>query len=159
MDIKLILFFRCREALEACKGFDSCSPHDVQAAKLADVWPVKNVWGILQQRVKKREPESKEQLRRNILEEWQYIDDDKAMCRKLIESISKRLQVKFYVIYFSCDWSVVSFLDSILDLCIFIFRLFWMLMAVRPGRKITTTMLLPKFANKFEVFGTRNSDQ
>jgi len=83
---------RCREALEACKGFDSCSPHDVQAAKLADVWPVKNVWGILQQRVKKREPESKEQLRRNILEEWQYIDDDKAMCRKLIESISKRLQ-------------------------------------------------------------------
>ena len=99
MVIKLILFFRCREALEACEGFDSRVPHDVQAAKLADVLPVENVWGILQQRVKKREPESKEQLRRNIIEEWQCIDNDKAMCRKLIESIPKRLQVKFYVIY------------------------------------------------------------
>ena len=98
---KFIFDFRCNEALEACRGFADRIPHDVQAAKMADVWPVENLWGILNQRVKKREPDTKEQLRRYIEEEWSRIDDDKAMCRRLMESIPKRLQVNMSFCFFT----------------------------------------------------------
>ena len=36
---------------------------------------------------------SKEELRRYIEEEWCKIDDDKALCRRFMKSIPKRLQV------------------------------------------------------------------
>ena len=68
---------------------------------MADVWPVENLWGILNQRVKKRELDTKEQLRRYIEEEWSRIDDDKAMCRRLMESIPKRLQVNMSFLFFT----------------------------------------------------------
>ena len=98
--------FRCHEALQACLAFNSRVPHDLQAAKMADLWPVENLWGLLQQRVKRREPMTKEELRRYIEEEWCKIDDDKALCRRFMQSIPKRLQVshEFYVIL-ACDWS------------------------------------------------------
>ena len=65
---------------------------------MADLWPVENLWGLLQQRVKRREPMTKEELRRYIEEE--------ALCRRNMQSIPKRLQVshEFYVIL-ACDWS------------------------------------------------------
>ena len=46
------------------------------------------------------EPLTKEELRRYIEEEWCKIDDDKALCRRFMQSIPKRLQVshEFYVI-------------------------------------------------------------
>ena len=88
------------DALQACLAFNSRVPHDLQAAKMADLWPVENLWGLLQQRVKRREPLTKEELRRYIEEEWCKIDDDKALCRRFMQSIPKRLQVshEFYVI-------------------------------------------------------------
>ena len=58
-----------------------------------DVWPIENLWGILNMRVKAREPLTKEDLRRIIEEEWCKIDDDKDLCRRLMRSIPKRLQV------------------------------------------------------------------
>ena len=73
---------------------------------MADLWPVENLWGLLQQRVKRREPITKEELRRYIEEEWCKIDNDKALYRRFMQSIPKRLQVshEFYVIL-ACDWS------------------------------------------------------
>ena len=84
---------RCNLALRACEAFHSRVPHDVQAAKMSDVWPIENLWGILNMRVKAREPLTKEDLRRIIEEEWCKIDDDKDLCRRLMRSIPKRLQV------------------------------------------------------------------
>ena len=31
------------EALQACKAFSARIPHDVQAPKMANVWPIENV--------------------------------------------------------------------------------------------------------------------
>ena len=86
-------WFRGRQALEACEAFASRVPHEEQAAKMSDVWSVENVWGILNMRVKEREPENKEQLRQFIKEEWARIDDDKDLCRRLMRSIPSRFQV------------------------------------------------------------------
>ena len=99
----------------ACRAFASRVPHELQAAKMADIWPVENLWGILQQRVKVREPTSKEELRRYIEEEWSKIDDDKAMCRRLIASIPKRLQVSMrFTVFFNKFVIGLSFQSTLL---------------------------------------------
>ena len=55
------------EALEACDAFDSRFPHDLQAPKMADVWPIENVWSIVKQKVMEKEPKTKPQLKKVIL--------------------------------------------------------------------------------------------
>ena len=40
---------RTAEALEACEAFSTRIPHDGQAPKMADVWPIENVWSIVKQ--------------------------------------------------------------------------------------------------------------
>ena len=58
---------------------------------MADVWPVENLWAILNDRVKKREPQTSDDRCLYIVEEWIKIDQDKALCRRLMRSIPKRL--------------------------------------------------------------------
>ena len=41
---------RTAEAIEACSAFMSRIPHEQQAPKMADVWPIENVWAILKQK-------------------------------------------------------------------------------------------------------------
>lgn len=79
-------------ALEACSAFKSRIPHDLQAPKMADIWPIENVWAILKDRVKAKEPKSKAQLKKVITQVWRDMDRDKNMCKRLISSIPQRLQ-------------------------------------------------------------------
>jgi hypothetical protein len=83
---------RTAEALEACGAFPSRIPHDIQAPKMADVWPIENVWAIVKERVMEKEPQTKTQLKKVITKVWQEIHSDKALCRRLISSIPDRLQ-------------------------------------------------------------------
>ena len=78
LPLQLNICFRCNQALQACEAFHSRIPHDVQASKTADVWPVENLWGSVQMRTKAREPQSKPELKRIIAEEWRKIND--ALC-------------------------------------------------------------------------------
>ena len=77
---------RTAEALEACSVFKTRIPHEKQAPKMADVWPIENVWAILKAKVMEKEPKSKVQLKKVISKAWQEIDKDKAMCRRLVWS-------------------------------------------------------------------------
>ena len=83
---------RTAEALEACSAFKFRIPHDIQAPKMADVWPIENVWSIVKDRVMEKNPQTKNQLKFVIRQVWREVDRDKAMCRRLIASIPKRLQ-------------------------------------------------------------------
>ena len=65
-----------------CIGLASRNQHEVQAAKMADIWPLKTCWDTL---MEKCESETKELLQRYNEEECSRIDkrQGKAMCRKL----------------------------------------------------------------------------
>ena len=83
---------RTPEALEACSAFGTRIPHEHQAPKMADIWPIENVWAILKDRVKEKEPKTKAELKKVIIKVWKEMDRDKVLCRNLISSIPVRLQ-------------------------------------------------------------------
>ena len=83
---------RTAEAVQACSVFSSRIPHELQAPKMADVWPIENVWSIIKGKVLEKEPKSKPQLKKVITQVWRQVDSDKALCRKLMKSIPDRLQ-------------------------------------------------------------------
>ena len=83
---------RTANALEACQAFKHRVPHQEQAAKMADIWPIENVWAIVKQRVKEKEPKSKQHLKRVIISVWKEVDQDKALCKRLISSVPRRLE-------------------------------------------------------------------
>ena len=81
---------RCNVALDAVRAsFRERLDPAVQANKMADCWPIENVWSILGQRVKERKPTA-ENHKQIIIEEWQRMDRDKPLCRKMMKSIPKR---------------------------------------------------------------------
>ena len=81
---------RTAEALEACSEFTRRIPHDKQAPKMADVWPIESIWGILKQQV--RDTKSKAELKRVITRCWREMKQDKGLIRRLVTSIPRRLQ-------------------------------------------------------------------
>ena len=60
--------------------------------KMADVWPIKNVWAIVKDKVKESEPVNKEALRKVIIKCWREINADKSLLARLMFSIPRRLQ-------------------------------------------------------------------
>ena len=72
-----------------CIGLASRNQHEVQAAKMADVWPLKTCWDTL---MEKCESETKELLRRYNKEECSRIDKRQGYVQE-VESIPRRLQV------------------------------------------------------------------
>ena len=83
---------RSRVALKAVnETFPRRVPHETQGKKMADVWPIENVWAIVKEDVKSADPQTKAQLKSAINRAWERIDNDKSMCRRLIESIPRRL--------------------------------------------------------------------
>ena len=66
--------------------------YERQAAKMADVWPIENVWAMLKAEVKAMDPQTKEELRSSIKKAWARMAKDEALCKKLIASIPARLQ-------------------------------------------------------------------
>ena len=58
----------------------------------ADVWPTKNVWAIVKEKVKESEPVYKEALRKVIIKCWREINADNSLLARLMFSIPRRLQ-------------------------------------------------------------------
>ena len=71
--------------------FKNRVPHDKQAPKMADVWPIENVWGMIKCRLEE-DLTSIKQMKNVITKEWKNISDDKDLCKSLIYSIPKRCQ-------------------------------------------------------------------
>ena len=59
-------------------------------AQIPDMNPIKNVWKLLNERAKKKNPRNVEELWTNLKGEWEKISVDE--CKTLIHSYSKRCQ-------------------------------------------------------------------
>lgn len=80
-------------ALEAvARNFKERIPHDLQASKMADVWPIENVWAILKSDVKQKDPKNVKDLRSAINASWRRMSQDTNLCKRLITSIPARLK-------------------------------------------------------------------
>ena len=71
-----------RAKLKACEAFVARIPPDCQAPKIADVWPIENVWAIVEQRAMKKCTTSKAERRKVITKTWQKSDQDKDSCKR-----------------------------------------------------------------------------
>lgn len=67
------------------------SPDD-QANKMADVWPIENVWSIIKSRLDQKPCNSLQQLKGEIKKVWRELNADKNLCRRLVKSIPRRLE-------------------------------------------------------------------
>ena len=54
-----------------------------------DLNPIENVWGLLKNRIRRRNPRSVQQLKKSILLEWSAMDDQ--LAKNLVISVSRRL--------------------------------------------------------------------
>ncbi|CAF3794840.1 unnamed protein product [Rotaria sp. Silwood1] len=63
---------------------------DEEASKMADIWPIENVWGHIKEKIDGCEITNIAMLRNKIVKIWNTITPK--MCSKLINSIPKRLQ-------------------------------------------------------------------
>ncbi|CAF2957771.1 unnamed protein product [Rotaria sp. Silwood2] len=61
------------------------------AAKLADVWPIENVWGILKEKLQGQQYNNIEHLKTVIKNEWNQISV--SLCRRMIDKIPQRLKL------------------------------------------------------------------
>ena len=62
-------------------------------AKLADVWPIKNVWGALKENIRGREYNNIEELKNDIKKEWQKSDVFVCLCYRMMDKIPTRLKL------------------------------------------------------------------
>jgi hypothetical protein len=61
-----------------------------QASKMADIWPIENVWGYMKEKLEENEFENVTMLKKEIVTIWNTITPQ--MCSKWINSIPRRLQ-------------------------------------------------------------------
>ena len=82
---------RCPEVLEAVAAtFRYRVDPVLQAPKMADFWPIENVWSIIKQKIFLKRTETLPQLKRAIIQAWREVDADKELCKRLIKSVHKR---------------------------------------------------------------------
>lgn len=72
------------------KIFKSRVEPDEQSDKMADIWPIENIWRHIKEKLNGEKIENLDVLKRKIINIWQTITPD--MCSKLINSIPRRLQ-------------------------------------------------------------------
>lgn len=68
---------------------DRVEPEE-QADKMADIWPIENIWGHIKEKLRGEDIESITMLKRRVGDIWRAITPQ--MCSKLINSIPRRLQ-------------------------------------------------------------------
>ena len=61
-----------------------------QAMKMDDVWPIENLWSIIQQELSKYQFNSLDDVKQKIIDIWKNFSEDKSV--KMIKSIPKRLK-------------------------------------------------------------------
>ncbi|CAF5007446.1 unnamed protein product [Rotaria sp. Silwood1] len=83
---------RMRVALDAVDHVfhNRIEPKDC-TAKLADVWPIENVWGILKEKLRGRQYNSLEHMKNDIRSEWNQFSV--SLCRRMIDKIPERLKL------------------------------------------------------------------
>ena len=59
---------------------------------MADIWPVENIWSIVKEMIKSKEPKNKAQLKTIIALVWREINSDTELCKRLMQSIPARLE-------------------------------------------------------------------
>ena len=74
------------------RNFKDRIPYELQAPKMADVWPIENVWAIIKQDLDGQELKNIQELRAGIRASWRRISNDKTLCNALISSIPERLK-------------------------------------------------------------------
>ena len=74
------------------RNFKHRLDYERQAPKMADVWPIENVWAFSKAEVKAIDPQTKEELRISIKKSWARMAKTEDLCEKLIGSIAARLQ-------------------------------------------------------------------
>ncbi len=62
-----------------------------RGAKLADVWSIENVWGILKEKLRGREYKNIEDLKTEIKKEWKKFNV--SVCQRMIDKIPARLKM------------------------------------------------------------------
>ena len=72
--------------------FKSRIDPEIQAPKMADFWPIENVWAILKQKVASKSTNNVKELRAAITTAWIEISKDKKLCKKMIDSLPVRAQ-------------------------------------------------------------------
>ena len=72
------------------KYFAQRIPIKQQAAKMADIWPIENVWGILREKLSGNDCENVVKLKKQIMKKWQSFTPE--LCHKLMSSIGRRLK-------------------------------------------------------------------
>ncbi|CAF1611292.1 unnamed protein product, partial [Didymodactylos carnosus] len=83
---------RMQVALNAVKHvfINRIEPEDC-AAKLADVWPIENVWGALKEKLRGRLYDNMEQLKNDIKKEWKKFSI--LLCQQMMDKIPARLKL------------------------------------------------------------------
>ncbi|CAF1520927.1 unnamed protein product [Rotaria sordida] len=61
------------------------------AAKLADVWSIENIWGMLEEKLRGHEYSDIAQLKNDIKKEWKKICV--SLCQRMIDKIPARLKL------------------------------------------------------------------
>ena len=83
---------RLQVSLEAVSSTFSSrvSPKD-QASKMADVWPIANIWSIVKTKLDTKNHKNLPELKSDIKKIWREINGDKEMLRRMMASIPRRL--------------------------------------------------------------------
>jgi hypothetical protein len=64
-------------------------PED-QASKLDDVWPIENIWSIIEMELMKKDYQDLNQVKNEIKKIWKNFDIN--LCAKMMSSIPRRLE-------------------------------------------------------------------
>ena len=71
--------------------FDDRINPEEQSDKMADIWPIENIWSIIKEKLKREEIQNVSMLKRKIVKIWKTITP--TMCSNLINFIPRRLHV------------------------------------------------------------------
>ena len=83
---------RSKVALDSIdRNFRERIPYELQAPKIAYIWPIENVWAIENQNLDGKVFHNIAELRAGIRASWRRISN-KTLCNDLISSISNRLK-------------------------------------------------------------------
>jgi hypothetical protein len=60
-------------------------------AKLADVWPIENIWGALKEKLRGKELNNIDELKQLIIKEWKKFNA--SFCQQMMDKIPTRLKL------------------------------------------------------------------
>jgi hypothetical protein len=69
--------------------FDERIDPKIGDAKLADIWPIVNVWGAIKEKLRGQQFENELELEKQVIQQWKTFTPEK--CRQMMERIPHRL--------------------------------------------------------------------